>query len=170
MAGRLLGRFPGERCGKILVLSETINALDSVERRLGCDTVLTADFPQLTALPPVETYGDPVRTRRVIANSCANHPDIVGACLMGPEARQALDMLCDASDAMRQVIIARERNDCAEERLRSGVLDAVIARNPGHLVRSDIRVLKARSEGREPLASQERIRIVIYIREPLGED
>ncbi|MCA0846251.1 hypothetical protein [Salipiger thiooxidans] len=38
------------------------------------------------ALPSVETYGDPVRTRRVIASSHANHPDIVGAFLMGPEA------------------------------------------------------------------------------------
>jgi LacI family transcriptional regulator len=147
-----------------------MNSLASVERRLGFDTVLTADFPQLTALPSVETYGDPVCTRRVIANFFANHPDIVGACLMSSEARQALDTLCDASDAMRQVIIARERTDYTEERLRSGVLDAVIARNPGHLVRSAIRVLKARSEGREPLASQERIRIEIYIRETLGED
>jgi len=68
------------------------------------------------------------------------------------------------------VIIARERTDYAEERLRSGALDAVIAQNPGHLVRSAIRVLKARSEGRGPLASQERIRIEIYIRETLRED
>ncbi|MHA7867400.1 MAG: hypothetical protein ACX93U_07900 [Salipiger thiooxidans] len=111
-----------------------------------------------------------MRTRRVIANSHANHPDIVGACLMGPEARQALDTLCDASDAMRQVIIAHERTDYTEERLRSGLLDAAIAQNPGHLVRSAARVLKAGSEGREPLASQERIRIEIYIRETLGED
>lgn len=152
------------------MLSETMNSLASVERRLGFDTVLTAGFPQLSALPSVETYGDPVRTRRAIANSCANHPDMVGAHLMGPEARQALDTLCEGSDAMRQVIIARERTDYTEERLRSGVLDAVSARNPGHLVRSAIRALKARSEGRGPLASQERIRIEIYIRETLGED
>ena len=71
---------------------------------------------------------------------------------------------------MRQVIIARERTNYNKERLSSGVLDAVIARNPGHLVRSAIRVLKARSEGREPLASQERIRIEIYIRGTVGED
>ncbi|WP_289150131.1 hypothetical protein [uncultured Salipiger sp.] len=72
----------GERRRTILVLSETMNSLDSVERRLGFDTVLTAGFPQLTALPSVETFGDPVRTRMVIANSHANHPDIVGACMM----------------------------------------------------------------------------------------
>ncbi|EEX13107.1 transcriptional regulator, LacI family [Citreicella sp. SE45] len=68
------------------------------------------------------------------------------------------------------MIIAHERTDHTEEKLRRGVLDAVIAQNPGHLARSAIRVLRARSEGREPLASQERIRIEIYIRETLGED
>ncbi len=168
-AGRLLGRFLGERRGKILVVSETMNSLDSVERRLGFDTVLTADFPNLAALPSLETYGDPARTRTVIANSYANHPDIVGAYLMSSEVREPLDALCRASDPMQQVIIAHERTTYSEEKLRSGAIDAVIAQNPGHLVRSAIRVLKARTDGREPLASQERIRIEIYIKENLGQ-
>lgn len=68
------------------------------------------------------------------------------------------------------MIIAHERTDHTEEKLRRGVLDAVIAQNPGHLARSAIRVLRARSERREPLASQERVRIEVYIRETLGED
>ncbi|MCA0846250.1 type 1 periplasmic-binding domain-containing protein [Salipiger thiooxidans] len=66
------------------------------------------------------------------------------------------------------MIIAHERTDYTKERLSSGVLDAVIAKNPGHLVRSAIRVLRARSERREPLASQERIRIEIYTARPSG--
>ncbi|EEX12897.1 putative transcriptional regulator protein, LacI family [Citreicella sp. SE45] len=63
---------------------------------MGFDTVLRADFPHLTALLSVETCGDPVRTRMVIAYSYANPPDIVGASLMSSEGRQALDTLCDA--------------------------------------------------------------------------
>ncbi|MEQ9260884.1 MAG: LacI family DNA-binding transcriptional regulator [Roseovarius sp.] len=167
-AGRLLGRFLGARAGKVLVVSETMNSLDSVERRLGFDTVLTKDFPRLTALPSVETYGDPARTRAVIANSYANHPDIVGAYLLSSEARPALMALCEASDPSAQVILAHERTAFTEAMLREGTLDAVIAQNPGHLVRSAIRSLRARSDGREPLASQERIRIEILIRENLG--
>lgn len=168
-AGRLLGRFLGCGEGKILVVSETMNSLDSVERRLGFDTVLTADFPNLTALPSLETYGDPERTRAVIANSCANHPDIVGAYLLSSEARPALQALCEASDPARQVILAHERTAYTEQKLRDDTLDAVIAQNPGHLVRSAIRLLRARSDGREPLASQERIRLEILIKENLGQ-
>lgn len=52
-----------------------------------------------------------------------------------------------------------------EAALISGELDAVIAQNPGHLVRSAIRILKARSDQKEPLASQETIRIEILLKE-----
>ncbi|MEQ8897285.1 MAG: LacI family DNA-binding transcriptional regulator [Roseovarius sp.] len=167
-AGRLLGRFLGDREGKVLIVSETMNSLDSVERRLGFDTVMTAGFPNLSALPSLETYGDPERTRKVVANSYANHPDIVGAYLLSSEARPALQALCKASDPSGQVILAHERTAYTEEKLRDGTLDAVIAQNPGHLVRSAIRLLRARSDGREPLASQEQIRLEILIKENLG--
>ena len=40
-AARLLGRFAGGRRGKVLVVAETMNARDSLERRLGFDRVLT---------------------------------------------------------------------------------------------------------------------------------
>jgi LacI family transcriptional regulator, galactose operon repressor len=167
-AGRLLGRFLGERHGKILVVSETMNSLDSVERRLGFDRIMTSDYPNLTVLPSLETHGDPERTRAVIHNSYRNHSDIVGAYLLTSEARLALDAIRQSSDPLCQVIMAHERTNYTEEMLQIGVLDAVIAQNPGHLVRSAIRVLKARSDGREPLASQEQVRIEILIKENLG--
>lgn len=167
-AGRLMGRFLGPAAGKILVVSETMNSRDSVERRLGFDTVLTADFPNLAALPSLETYGDPERARAVIARSFSNHPDIVGAYLLSSEARSALQAICQSTDPANLVILAHERTAYTEERLRDGTLDAVIAQNPGHLVRSAIRLLRARSDGREPLASQEQIRLEILIKENLG--
>ena len=52
--------------------------------------------------------------------------------------------------------------------LLSGRLDAVIAQNPGHLVRSALLVLRARCDGRATIASQEEIRIEILLRENLG--
>lgn len=169
-AGRLIGRFLGTRCGKVLVVSETMNSLDSVERRLGFDGVLTADYPDLTALPSLETHGDGERTRTVIANAYANHADIVAAYVLSSEARPALEAIAAQSDPTAQVIVAHERTRFTERMLTEGTLDAVIAQNPGHLVRSAVRVLKARSDGREPLASQERIRIEILLKENLGLD
>jgi len=47
------------------------------------------------------------------------------------------------------------------------VIDAVIAQDPGHAVRSAIRIMRARSDAREPLAAQEKIRIEILLKENL---
>jgi len=169
-AGRLIGRFTANAPGKVLVVSETMNALDSVERRLGFDGVLTADYGHLSALPSLETHGDPERARLVLGNAYANHSDIVAAYVLSSEARHALQAIAAFSDPLSQVIIAHERTDFTQSGLCDGTLDAVIAQDPGHLVRSAVRVLKARSDGRKPLASQEKIRIEILLKENLGPE
>ena len=167
-AGRLIGRFTCGQSGKVLVISETMNALDSVERRLGFDAVLTAGYPNLAVLPSLETHGDPSRTRLVIRTAYASHDDIVAVYVLSSEARPALAAIAEFSDPTAQVIVAHERTQFTERQLCDGTLDAVIAQDPGHLVRSAVRVLRARSDGRTPLASQERIRIEILLKENLG--
>lgn len=166
-AGRLLGRFLQREAGRIVVIAESMQSRDSLERRIGFDTVMRDSFPHLTVLPSLETYGDADRTARIIANSYANFPDIVGAYVLGSEARRPLEAVTAANPGLRQVIIAHERTPFTEQALIEGRIDAVIAQNPGHLVRSAIRILRARTDQREPLASQERIRIEILLKENL---
>lgn len=168
-AGRIMGRFCGGRTGAILIVSETMNARDSLERRHGFDFVVARDFPTLTALPTLETHGDAERARAIIAKAYATHRAIIGAYVLSSEARLALEAIADVSDPLKQVIIAHERTRFSEALLRNGQLDAVIAQNPGHLIRSALRVLRARCDEREPIASQEDIRIEILLRENLGD-
>ncbi len=167
-AGQLMGRFAGGRRGEILVVAETMNGRDSLERRHGFDQVLLRDFPGLTALPSLETRGDAERTRVALHNAFANHPAIIGVYVLSSEARLALEGLAMVCNPRDQIVIAHERTRFSEAMLMDGQLDAVIAQNPGHLVRSALRVLRARCDDREPLASQEEIRIEILIRENLG--
>lgn len=167
-AGRLMGRFCGRSAGEILVVAETLNARDSLERRHGFDAVLMRDFPDLTALPSIETRSDPDRTRRILRNAFANNPGILGVYVLATEARPALEAIAEFGRPGQQIVIAHERTRYSEEMLLSGRLDAVIAQNPGHLVRSALRVLRARCDDREPLASQEEIRIEILLKENLG--
>lgn len=167
-AGRLLGRFAGAARGKVLVVGETMHARDSLDRRLGFDRVLTGSYPHLEALPSVETHGDAARARRVVGNAVATHRDIVAAYILSSEARAPLDALRAVRDLRQLVVIAHERTPCTEAGLAAGDLDAVIAQDPGHLVRSSIRLLRARADGREPIASQEQVRIEILITENLG--
>ncbi len=165
-AGRLMGRF-SHRAGSVLVVSETMQARDSLERRLGFDTAINADYPYLTVLPSLETHGDPERTERILRRSFASHPDITGIYILGSEARLPLEMVTGTAGGLNPIIIAHERTPYNEAALLSGRIDALITQDTGHLVRSAIRVLRARVDGREILASQERIRIEIVMKDNL---
>ncbi len=167
-AGRLMGRFLGHRTGEVLVISETMNARDSIERRLGFDEVITNDYPNLTALPSMETYGDPERARAIVENAYRSFDNIIGCYILSSEARAPLEAVAAISNVSDQVIIAHERTRATEAFLRDGTLDAVIAQDPGHLVRSAVRILRANCEGRKTIASQEQIRTEILIEENLN--
>lgn len=164
-AGRLMGRFSQHQPGKILVIAETMHARDSLERRLGFDEVINADYPHLTVLPSLETYGDPDRTDRIVRGSFASHRDIAGIYVLGSEARVPLAVVTGIAAADHPVIIAHERTPFTEAALTAQRIDALITQDPGHLVRSAIRILRARCDRREVLASQEKIRIEILLRE-----
>lgn len=166
-AGRLMGRFSIQSPGKILVIAETMHARDSLERRLGFDEVINADFPHLTVLPSLETYGDPLRTSQIIRSSFASHHTLAGVYIASSEARIPLEILSQIASPMQSVIIAHERTPFTEAALLSKQIDALITQDPGHLVRSAIRILRARRDKREILASQEKIRIEILMKENL---
>lgn len=169
-ASRLLGRFSSGEKGKILVVTENLQSLDSVQRRLGFDYILTQDYQNLQALPSVETYGDPVRTKMVIENSYRNYSDITGVYILSSEARLSLEAIHTISDTKNQIIIAHELTPFTKKMLINKTLDAVISQDPGHLARSAIRLLKASCDGLPPLVSQEKIRIEILLTENLTHD
>ena len=79
---KLIGRFSCQRRGSVIVASETMRAQDSIERRHGIDNILNTDFPQLRALPSLETHADEDRTRRIIASTLTHNKDIIGLNVM----------------------------------------------------------------------------------------
>lgn len=165
-AAQLMGRFLGGQKGKIIVTSETMQSRDSIDRRLGFDEVINREYPQLKTLPSIETHGDLERTRKIFGNIAANYPDILGLYVLSAEARIPIEEISRIATGPL-VKIVHERTPFTETALQSGQIDAVIAQNPGHLVRSAIRILKARNDQREPVASQEKIRIEILLKENL---
>lgn len=164
-AGRLMGRFLGTGDGSIAVLTETTQSRDSLERRLGFDGVINRDYQNLRILPTLETHGDPGRAQHVLRNALNAHCDVVGLYFMGAEARIPIEVARALKATVGRVTIAHERTPSTERALKAGEIDAVIHQDPGHLVRSAIRILRAKCENRTTLASQERIRTEILIAE-----
>ncbi len=165
-AARLVGRFCGALQGQVMVLAETMRSRDSIERRLGFDRVLNRDFSGLAALPSLETHADPERTRQIVASTIRFNP-VVAVYVMSPEARMPLTTIGEYVDLNRIVVVAHERTPFTIDGLKADQIDAIIAQNPGHAVRSAFRLLRARADNRLPVASQETLRIEILLKDNL---
>lgn len=166
-AARIVGRFCHRRSGSIMVIAETMRAQDSIERRLGFDNVINEAFPHLTVLPSLETHADHERTRRIVASTLEHHPDVVALYVMGSEARVPISCVSEFMNLDEVVVVVHERTPFSAAGLRSGDIDAVIAQNPGHAVRSAVRLLRARTDSREPVKDQDQLRIEILLRDNL---
>lgn len=165
-AGVLMGRFVGPQGGAVAVLARSMLLRESIERRLGLDAVLARDFPAVVARPSLEGRGDQAAAARALAAQTARLGPALGVYLLGADVG-ALDALPPAPDGARPVVIAHELTPGARAALGDGRIDAVITQDLGHVARSALRVLRARSDGVAIDPAQERIRIEIVIRENL---
>lgn len=162
-AGTLMGRFLPCRPGKLAVIADSLLSRDSLERRSGFDAVVNSSFPHLQTLPTLETYGSQDRTQRIVSKMFGHHREIVGVYILSSEARGPLSAILKVLGS-QHVIIAHERTPYTVTALLDDTLDAIITQDPGHLVRSAVRKLRALTDGRPTLQSQERIRVEIILK------
>jgi len=168
--GQLMARFTGEKHGQVLVLAETMQSRDSQERRLGFDIIMAKYMPRLRVCPSLEDHGDPARTAQIFKNALKSDPLVVGIYLMNHDVHKAMQAIEKFGSARDIVIIAHELTPQTCARLVDGSLDAVITQDVDNLVHSSIRTLKAKITKTSTVASQERIRIDITLRENMPED
>lgn len=169
-AGVLMGRFLGGESTKVIVVSQSMLLRESIERRRGFDEVMSREFPGIDVLQTLETHGSAEVLRRAVVEAFRNFPGIGGIYLLGSGHRALQQVLSDLGMTGRCVIIGHELTPHTRAALQAGQLDAVITQNVGHLVRSALRVLRAKAD-RAPIdAGQEQLRIEIVIRENLPSD
>lgn len=167
-AGVLMGRFVRRQPAEVMIVANSMQSRDSLERRLGFDEVVAEDFPGVRALPSLETHGDPARMAQVVAAALRAHPDVSGIYSLGSGNKPLLETLRRVGRPAGLVVIAHELTPLTRRALEDREIDAVITQNVGHLVRSALRVLKAKCDRTRIFEAQERIRIEILLRENLS--
>jgi LacI family transcriptional regulator len=171
LMGRFLGAFPGPLTGggsgKILVISGSMQARDALERRLGFDQVMTAEFPALSVLASLEGRDDPDLIERLLPQVRAANPEIIGIYASTAGHEGLLRHLRGHKTMQKPVVIAHELTPMTRDALSSGLFDAVISQDTGHLVRSAVRIMRANRDGLPINPAQERIRIDVYLKENL---
>lgn len=163
----LMGRFLGQGPQKVAVVAQSMLLREAVERRLGFDDVMGRDFPLITVLPTLEGHGSADLLRRVVGEMSAQFPGIGGVYLLGSGHRALTQAIADLGLMDRLVVIGHELTPHARAALIAGKMDAVITQNVGHLVRSALRVLRAKIDKSPIDARQEQLRIEIVLRENL---
>ena len=166
-AAVLMGRFLGARAGSVAVVTGSRLAHDHAERRAGFDAVMAAEFGHLRVLPAVEVRDSSDAVATLLPQLFRDHPDVVGVYATGEGHRGLVGVLSAGHLAARPVVVGHELTDAFRGALAAGVIDAVIHQDVGHIVRSSLRVLRARADGMAIVAAQERIRIDIILKENL---
>ncbi|PVB59434.1 LacI family DNA-binding transcriptional regulator [Labrenzia sp. 011] len=169
-AGRLLGRFLPKEPVKIALIAGSLGLRDHAERFAGCREVIEADFPHLQLLKVREGRDDNARNADLVRGFVKDHPDLAGLYNIGAGNRGAISALQDTGRSQEIVFVGHELTPYTRDALRAGVLDAVIAQDPGHEIRSAIRVLRALCDGVPIIGGQERIGIDIFLKDNLPQD
>jgi LacI family transcriptional regulator len=164
-AAQLLGRFLEPRKGKILVVTGSMLARDHLERRLGFDEIMSQDFPQLEVLASLEGRDDPDLIERLLPSVLEANPDVIGIYSSAAGNEGLLRFFGSSDLASAPVVIAHELTPLSRNALSDGMFDAVISQDSGHLVRSAVRVMRAKVDNIPINTAQERIRIDVYLRE-----
>lgn len=163
-AAQLMGRFV-KREGKVLVITGSRLSRDHLERRQGFDEVMATSFPELQVLASVEARDEPKVVQALLPRVFESYPDIVGIYSSTAGNQGLIRYLRETGRGSDLVVVAHELTTLSRAALLDGTFDALISQNAGHLVRSAVRLMRATADDAPFIASQERIRIDIYIKE-----
>ena len=158
-AATLMGRFLRGLSGKVGLIAGSLALRDHIERQFGFEQVMTHEYSNLTILPVRESRDDSKKLEEMTAQLLAEHRDLLAIYNVGGGTRGIVSGLEAAGRGRDVVLIGHELTDPSRRALIRGTIDAVINQDPGHEVRSAVRVLMAKADGVPLIESQERIRI-----------
>ncbi|WP_417666374.1 substrate-binding domain-containing protein [Roseibium sp.] len=167
VAGRLLGRFLPREPAKIGFVAGSLGLRDHADRYTGCTQILEAEFPHLEILKVREGRDDNAKNKDIVDRLLAEHPDLAGLYNIGAGNRGVISAIDTAGRGHGLTFVGHELTPYTREALISGTMDALIAQDPGHEIRSAIRVLKALCDGVPIVEGQERIGIDIFLKDNL---
>ncbi|MEO9168665.1 MAG: LacI family DNA-binding transcriptional regulator [Aestuariivirga sp.] len=166
-AAGLMGRFLNGRKGKVGLFAGSLALRDHIERQFGFEQVMAHEFPNLTVLPVRESRDDTERSEELAKQILKEHPDLLGIYNVGGGTAGITSALEADGDPKHTIFIAHEVTEGSRRALIRGSIDVIINQDPGHEVRSAVRVLIARADNAPVIEAQERIRIDIFMRDNL---
>jgi LacI family transcriptional regulator len=166
-AATLMGRYVGERAGSIGVIAGSLALRDHAERHFGFMQVMRQEFPHLQVLAVSESRDKAERNQTIVQDMISQHADLIGIYNLGAGPEGVMAALAKRTEGHHITFVTHELNATTRKGLMEGVIDVVIAQDPGHEIRSCMRVLMAKCDRQPIVAAMERISIDIFVRDNL---
>jgi LacI family transcriptional regulator len=166
-AATLMGRYLTGREGAIGVIAGSLSLRDHAERHFGFQQVMRQEYPKLRVLAVDEGRDSPDQNRALTAGLLRGCENLVGIYNIGGGTEGIISALEVADSQHKLVFVTHELNAVTRKGLIDGVIDVVIAQDPGHEIRSAMRVLMAKCDRVPIIAAMERISIDIFVRDNL---
>jgi LacI family transcriptional regulator len=165
-AATLMGRYLGGRTGTVGIIAGSLSLRDHAERHFGFAQVMQQEYPALDLLPVAEGRDNAGRNQSLVSDLLKRHADLVGIYNIGAGPEGIIAAL-ETANRQNTVFATHELNHITRKGLLDGTVDVVIAQDPGHEIRSAMRVLMAKCDRAPIIDAMERISIDIFVRDNL---
>lgn len=164
-AASLMGRFCGGK-GRIGLVAGALTLADHRARYEGFAEVISAEFPHIELIGPVEGRDNAEKTESCTRELLKTHSDLAGIYSMGAGNAGLIAAITSAHRTGMHVI-AHELTESTRDALKSGVLDVVIDQNPAGEIREAVSIARQIAVGGQNALSQIPIEIGIFLRDNL---
>ncbi|CAM2154475.1 LacI family DNA-binding transcriptional regulator [Pararobbsia alpina] len=166
-AGMLLGRFIGQRAGKIALIAGSLAYRGHEEREMGFLHIISEAYPDLDIVGLREGHDESDRNYTQTLGLLEQHPDLMGIYNIGAGSAGVGAALRESGRAGEICFIGHELTSDTRGLVIDGVMDAAIAQNPRREAVDACRMLLNVQAGRDAGAGIVSPRIDIYVRENL---
>jgi LacI family transcriptional regulator len=166
-AGFLLGRFLGQRAGKIALIAGSRSYRAHEEREMGFLHSREEMFPAVDVVGMREGHDDSDQNYRQTRSLLRQYADLVGIYNIGGASDGVGRALKEARREKNIVFVGHGLTPDTRALLVDGTMDAVITQDPQTMVLNCVRIFTNLREGKPALAGIEPLRISLIVRENL---
>ena len=166
-AGLLIGRFVGERRGKIALIAGSRSYRAHEERTEGFSRIIAEASPALTLVSLREGHDDAAQNYRQTRGLLAKHQDIIGIYNVGGASDGIARALREANRSATVTFIGHGLTPDTRAALIDGTMDVAITQDHRIMMLNCVRIFTNLREDRDAMAGIEPIQISLFVRENL---
>jgi LacI family transcriptional regulator len=164
-AGYLLGRFVGNRPGKMAMIAGSLSYRAHEEREVGFLHIIEEMFPAMQVVGLREGHDDAVKNYQQTRALLEQYPGLVGIYNIGGASDGVARALKEAGRELKVVFVGHGLTPDTRALLIDGTMDAVITQSPQSATMSCVRIFTNLRDQRDAMAGVEAVRSTVVLRE-----